>query len=214
MAPLDTNLLNSLGHRQVTPILIGSTWAFPNAGSMQLGSVLDVWVDPLSPGPGEKNALVDTGRGRVQLAVVATDSGGGVYHYEWALRNFDFENQLRSFSVPVLTDMTVTNTGFEDGDGMAGNDWSATVTSTRVTWNAPAGNELDWDRLYNFRMDVDGAPLESAAAMEPLVAGLDVWTPTLAPAPVVSIPALPWPLLAPTLLAAGVLALRRLQPRR
>jgi len=211
----DTNLGNSLGHREVTPTFSGSSWSFPNADVMELGSILDVWVDPVSPGPGEKSSLVDTGQGRVQLALVTSDLGGGVYHYEYALMNFDYEAQLSSFSVPLAPGMIATNAAFGDADGDSGNDWTASVESDRVVWTAPAGNSLDWGRLYNFRVDVDSAPLESEARMEPLAAGAEVSVPTLAPALFApAIPALPWPLLAPALLAAGLLAMRRSSTRR
>ena len=209
LTPNDTNLLNSLGHRQITPTFGGSSWAFPNAAAMELGSILDVWVDPGSPGPGEQSERVDTGQGRVQLAAVTGDLGGGVYHYEWALMNFDYESQLRSFSIPILPGMSVTNTDFGDADGNGANDWTVSVLPESVEWTAPAGNELDWGRLYNFRMDVDAAPIESEARMQPLAAGSIVAIPTLAPAVTLTIPALPWPLLAPVLAAAGWLALRR-----
>lgn len=209
LAPHDTNLLNSLGHRELSPSLFGSTWLFTNAAPMELGSILDVWVDPLGPDPGEQSSFVDTGEGRLQLAAVTTDLGGGTHHYEWALQNFDFESQLRSFSVPVLPGMNITNTGFGDGDEDAGNQWSVDVSAHRVTWTAPAGNELDWGRLYNFRLDADAAPLSSLGRMQPLDTPATISVATLAPAAITSIPALPWPLLAPALAAAGALALRR-----
>ena len=209
LAPNDTNLLNSLGHRQVTPSFGGSSWAFPDAAPLELGPILDVWVDPSSPGPGEMSALVDTGAGRAQLAVVVTVLGGGIYRYEWALQNFDYEAQLRTFSVGVRPEMSVSNSGFGDGDGDPENDWTLSVGSNLATWSAPSDNELDWGRLYNFRMDVDAAPLDSLALMRPLAGEGTVSIETLAPALVV-IPALPWPILAPALalLLAVVAGLR------
>jgi hypothetical protein len=214
LAPYDTDLLNSLGHRRVTPGFAGSTWSFPPAAAMQLGSILDVWVDPLSPGPGRQSSLVDTGQGRVQLAVSVTDLGSGVHHYERALQNFDFEPQLRSFSVPVRPESSVSNLGFGDGDTSSANDWTATQSADRVTWSAPSGNALDWGRLYNFRMDVDAPPIASKARMEPLAPGGTLSAPTLAPAVFATIPGVPWPLLGLALTLAGVMALRRAAPRR
>ncbi len=111
--------------------------------------------------------------------------------------------------------MSVTNAGFGDADGNPANDWTASVQPGSVIWSAPSGNELDWGRLYNFRMDVDAAPVESEASMEPLGVGSLVSVPTLAPAAVIpAIPALPWPVLAPALLATGLAVLRRLRTRR
>ena len=75
MAPNDTNLENSIGYREVAPAFAGSTWSFPtiDTGTMN-GSILDVFVDPQNVQPGEATELLDTGAGRVQLAVVTTDS--------------------------------------------------------------------------------------------------------------------------------------------
>lgn len=214
LAPNDTDLLNSLGHRQVTPSLGGSTWAFPNAAPMELGSILDVWVDPVNPGPGELSKLVSTGEGNVQLAVVTEDLGSGVYHYEWAFQNFDYENQIRTFSVPVRKNMIVTNTGFGDSDGNPANDWTINVMNGFVTWSAPAGNALDWGLLYNFRMDVDSAPLVTRATAQALDGGGSLLIQTLGPAPL-AVPTLPWrfPAVGAVLLVAALASLRSFRLR-
>jgi len=123
--------------------------------------------------------------------------------------NFDYESQLRSFSVPLLPSLSVANPGFEDADGDASNDWTVALYPDRIEWTAPSGNALDWGRLYNFRMDVDAAPVASSARMEPLGAGTPVSAATLAPAASLAVPAAPWPILAAALLAAGALALHR-----
>ena len=116
MAPNDTDLENSMGYREVAPAFAGSTWSFPaiDAGTAN-GSILDVFVDPRDVQPGEATELVDTGAGRVHLAVVTTDLGGGVFHYEYALMNFDFERQIRSFSLPVDAGQTVSNAASATG---------------------------------------------------------------------------------------------------
>jgi hypothetical protein len=172
MAPNDSNLENSMGHREVQPSFAGSTWSFATIdGGIANGSILDVFVDPDDLLPGQATDLHDTGQGRVQLAVVVSDLGGGVHHYEYALMNFDFERQIQSLSLAVAPGQTVTNAGFGDANGNPLDDWTASVDAYSVTWSAPAGNALDWGTLYNFRMDVDAAPLESAAVVTPLQAG-------------------------------------------
>jgi hypothetical protein len=161
-----------MGHREVAPSLVGSTWSFSHldAGVVN-GSILDVFVDPRSAPPGQASELVDTGAGRVQLAVAATAQGGGVTRYAYALMNFDFERRIQSFSVPVGPGQVVTGTGFGDANGNALDDWSASVGAQAVTWSAPAGNALDWGTLYNFRMDVTAPPGPSAAVLTPLEPG-------------------------------------------
>jgi len=172
IAPNDTNLENSMGHREVDPAFAGSTWSFPtvDAGTANT-SILDVFVDPLDVQPGQATELHDTGEGRVHLAVVSTARGGGVYHYEYALMNFDFERKIASFSIPVGAGQIVSDTGFGDANGNASDDWTASVGGGRVTWTAPAGNALDWGTLYNFRFDVNAPPGETLATLTPLDAG-------------------------------------------
>jgi hypothetical protein len=172
MAPNDTNLENSMGHREVDPVLEGSTWSFEtiDAGTTN-GSILDALVDPQNVPPGQATELLDTGEGRVHLAVVTSDLGGGVFHYEYALMNFDFERQIRSFSLFVAPGQTVSNAGFSDADGNPLNDWMPSVANLRVTWTAPTGHAPDWGTLFNFRMDVDAAPVETTAGLAPLQPG-------------------------------------------
>jgi hypothetical protein len=159
MAPNDTNLENSMGHREVDPTFAGSTWSFPtvDAGTANR-SILDVFVDPLNLQPGQASELHDTGEGRVHLAVVSSALGAGVFHYEYALMNFDFERKIESFSIPIGAGHVVSNAGFGDANGNALDDWTVSIGGGRVTWTAPAGNALDWGTLYNFRLDVNAPP--------------------------------------------------------
>ncbi len=85
--------------------------------------------------------------------------------------NFDFERQIDSFSIPIGPGRSVSNTGFGDANGNPLDDWTVSVSGARVTWTAPAGNALDWGTLYNFRLNVDAAPGESAATLTPLDPG-------------------------------------------
>ena len=172
LAAGDVDLMNSLGHRETDPTLGGSTWSFPivDAG-LETGSILDEWVDPHSPPLGAASFLKDTGEGRVQLAVTTEEVSPGVYHYEYALMNFDFDRQIAELSLPVDEEQTVSMTGFGDADGSPANDWTIAVEDDRVTWTAPAGNALAWGTLYNFSVEVDAAPVPTSASLTPLAAG-------------------------------------------
>jgi hypothetical protein len=172
MAPNDSNLLNSMGHREVAPAFSGSTWTFPTIdGGIHNGSIVDVFVDPQNVLPGQATQLADTGAGRVQLAVVTSAVGIGLYHYEYALMNFDVERQIRSFAVPIGMGKMVSSAGFADANGNPLDDWTWSVQGLHVVWTAPPGNALDWGTLYNFRMTVNAAPVPSAATLTPLDPG-------------------------------------------
>ncbi len=168
LAAGDVDLVNSMGWREVAPAFGGSAWTFPTVDAgLSNGGVLDAWVDPQSPTPGAANALHDSGEGRVQLAVSTTDLGGGAFHYEYALHNFDFERRVESFRVPLAPGQSVSAVGFGDGDPDPANDWSASVGPKGVTWTAPPGAELDWGRLVGFRFDASAAPAATRAALGP-----------------------------------------------
>jgi hypothetical protein len=160
----DINIFNSMGRRQVTPSFSGSSWSYPTVGAYVTGPAIDAWVAPTGHPATDENTLLDTGEGRVQLAVRTFDLGGGVHRYAYALQNHDFDRQLDSFRVPFYTSgATISNITYVDNDGNAANDWTGSADATGVTWTAPAGGELDYGSLLAFRFDVDRAPATTDA---------------------------------------------------
>ena len=117
IAANDVDIFNSMSHRTIVPSLSDSVWSFAFADAGQtLGSVLDEWVDPVSPPAGDANTVLDTGDGHVQLAVRTSMLAGPDFHYEYALMNFDFDPQISRFSIPIPAGVTVVNSTFGDGD--------------------------------------------------------------------------------------------------
>ncbi len=124
--------------------------------------------------------------GRVILSAKATNLGGGVYHYEYAVFNMNSDRSIKSFSIPVQNGLSVTNIGFHDvdyhsGDGFGstptvqvtfdGTDWPGVYGGGAVTWTmvdaSPVGNSnaLRWGTMYNFRFDVNAAPTSGNATL-------------------------------------------------
>jgi hypothetical protein len=119
--------------------------------------------------------------GRFILAAKATDSGGGVWHYEYALYNLNSNRSGQSFSVPIPPDVSATNVGFHDAEYHSGDcdpnapgtirntDWVWTRDGDNLTWATESwdpqdrqANALRWGTVYNFRFDVDRAPAPGA----------------------------------------------------
>lgn len=99
----------------------------------------------------------------------ASDLGGGIWHYEYAVWNHNCDASAGSFSVPVPNGAAVTNIGFHDvdyhsGEIYDGTDWSASVVPGSITWSTtpyaqdPNANALRWATMYNFRFDANVAP--------------------------------------------------------
>lgn len=129
----------------------------------------------------EDNSVVNF-PGRGILAAKATDLGGGIWHYEYALYNMNSDRGFTTYTVPVAPTYNVTNIGFHDvhyhsGDGFGtavgslvtidGTDWPGVYGGGNVKWDcqklaAPANinnsNYLRWGTTYNFRFDTNAPP--------------------------------------------------------
>jgi hypothetical protein len=194
----DSNIFNSMGYRQVTPAKPSSTWTFNTVGPYAQGPAINAWVNPVTPGANANNQLVDTGEGRVQLAVKVTDVVGspGRKRFAYALQNHDFDRRIRSFHVPFdTTHGIIENVAYNDGDGFAANNWTYTIDASGITWTVPdtpvtpptPPAELDFATLVSFRFDSDqvAAPAEGSFAVAdagPAGSVNEIRMPTLAPA--------------------------------
>jgi hypothetical protein len=105
------------------------------------------------------------------VAAKATDLGGGMWNYEYAVHNLNSHRSAREFSVPIPDGANVSNVGFYDvdyhsGSPQLGTDWSVSIGTGAVTWSTvewsgqfdQLANALRWGTMYNFRFDADVPP--------------------------------------------------------
>ncbi len=170
VCPEDINQMNSAAWKPVTVSgSPGGTWSFGMSGSGTMpveGFAIDVWAGATQTILAEEIPVVEfvSPDGRCKLAAKATDLGGGVWHYEYALLNVDMDRKAGSFSVPIPGGASVSNVGFHavahHNEGVAGynNDpWTWQVAGGAITWSTVA-NPIRWGTLYNFRFDADAEP--------------------------------------------------------
>ena len=121
------------------------------------------------------------GDGLVVVGTRATDIGGGLWHYEYALYNMNADRNVGAFTVPVPAGVTLTNIGFHgvryhDGDGPGDVDfssaaWTTTQVAGSLAWATktelenPSANALRWGTLYNFRFDANAAPVSGTITL-------------------------------------------------
>lgn len=144
---------DNLGHRELTSTWTGSTWTFAVPGAFTEGSVLSEWT----------GASVSSGRngdddGHFVVAVKVTPLGGNLWHYEYAVQNFDNHRGGASLRLPVCPSLSVTNITFRDTNGDPLDEWTATRVGAELVFDAPATNPLNWNHIYNFGFDCDIAP--------------------------------------------------------
>jgi hypothetical protein len=141
--------------------------------------------------------------GVLLVASRATDLGGGLWHYEYAVENLNSDASCGAFHVPLAGGTLPAAVGFHDvnyhsGDGLPGmpidpTDWSATIGASGIAWStvpwsaSPVGNGLRFATLYNFRFDATVAPQIGAVTLDlwktPGTANANAWVPGTATQP-------------------------------
>lgn len=148
------NRHDNLASRGFTPVHSGSSWSFNNNSVGQAyGSILQRWSGATLDSGGNGND-----DGSFYVAVVVTGPVNGMFHYEYAVHNFDNNRGGASFLVPVDAAATVANLGFRDIDSDPLDDWTASRVGTQISWQAPANNPQNWNSIYNFWFDCSVAP--------------------------------------------------------
>jgi hypothetical protein len=130
------------------------------------------------PDPGVMITYVDIpDDGRLIVASKATDLGGGVWHYEYAIQNLNSDRSAGSFTVPLQTSETAASLGFHgvlyhSGEPFDNTDWAGAQAGAAVQWTSPQtfdqnpdSNALRWGTLYNFRFDSAAAPAAAPGAV-------------------------------------------------
>jgi hypothetical protein len=136
----------------------------------------------------------------------ATDIGGGLWQYEYAVQNLNSDRMGGSFRVPFPAGTQISNVewrGIDSHSGVPAEDatrnapWTITVSSNSIEWAAPVafnsarpteGNGLRWSTAYNFRFVANVPPVNNGqvdlgffkpGTPSSLPAG--AWAPNMAP---------------------------------
>jgi hypothetical protein len=114
-----------------------------------------------------------------------TGPNNGVWHYEYAIYNYNLDRSIQSFSVPLELETNISNIGFHappqepgwanDGtfnnQGYSSTPWVADYVTGCQLWNGTClmwntetfaqnqnANAIRFGTLYNFRFDADRSP--------------------------------------------------------
>lgn len=168
---------NNASYRPISVSGSGSAWSFTAIGTTQREQAgIRAWKDT-DNSVNEADITTQEANGATALVIIAaqaTDLGGGIYHYEYALQNLNSDRSIGSISIPIRPDAVINNVEFHDvdyhsGDGLnnitySGVDWPSSIANASVTWATEDfavnenANALRWGTLYNFRFDADVAP--------------------------------------------------------
>ena len=207
VTPDDASSGNKFNNTSVRPMTVsgsGTVWNFGLSGAtirqtaaIQRWPILDpaVLLDIVTV-PNALPIASDPykGEGKYIVGSRATDLGGGIWHYEYAIFNQNSHRSGGSFDVPVPAGVIVTNIGFHDvaylaGDGegnvsYSGTDWATDTSGNKVGWATQAfsvntnANALRWGTTYNFRFDANTPPIANGQAT------VGLWRPAVTTEPV------------------------------
>lgn len=150
----DVDLFDGIAWKQVAPSCDETSCVFPFLTALAPGSPLDAWVPHDAPPAGSSHVRVDSGAGRLSLAVRTNALGGGWHRYEYALADHDFGRRVRAIRVPLPQGVAVENAVFRT------EGWTVTSGAGVLlfTADAPTTDALDWGELVSFGFDAEAAP--------------------------------------------------------
>jgi hypothetical protein len=163
----DTNPVNSIGYKPVTPNgAAGGTWTFSMSGSGTLpitGPAIHAWTGATFTTLAQEVPVVrfSSPDGRCILGAKAIDLGGGLFRYEYALYNIDMHRKAGSFHVPIPSGATVSNAGFSGvrhhDEPYVNSIWAHAINGNGITWST-SDNPIRWGMMYNFWFEADVPP--------------------------------------------------------
>jgi hypothetical protein len=169
----DINIFNTMGYRVVDLNFTGSTWQVTHVSNTTiLGSVMDTW---LTGGVNEETVEIDDPKGHLRIDIKVSNLGQGDYHYEYALSNFDYDPQIKSFKVTLPDGLTAENVGFSGPQGYFNTNtykyeaasWDITQNGSELIFSASDTTHwLDWGGLYNLYFDIAAEPISGTLEME------------------------------------------------
>jgi hypothetical protein len=164
------NRYNNYSYRLGTASGSGSAAAINMTGPTQaMQTSIDAWRALES---GVTKISIDpsgSADGRLTLGYKVTQTGPGTWHYEYALHNMNNDAAVRSFSLPIASNVTLSNVGFKDvayhsGEPYSGDDWTFSSGGGAASWSTQTfaqnanANALRWATAYSFRFDANQPP--------------------------------------------------------
>ncbi len=155
------NRWDNLASRRFTPTWNGSQWSYATTGSMLHGTILQNWPGATVHQGGNGNE-----DGSFFVACVVTGPSQGVWHYEYAVHNFDNSRGGQSLRIPLCGSTTFSNAGFRDIDGNTLNDWTWSRVGNELVCQGPSTNPQNWNQIFNFWFDCSSPPVSGDVVID------------------------------------------------
>jgi hypothetical protein len=154
----DTNIFNSMGYDQFNPALVNTTWVMNRSNNFTSGPAIHNYVPANTISANQASATIATNEGHYTVAVKVIDLGNGLYRYNYAIENYDFDPRFNQFNIPVSDSSLITDMVFADPDDDNLNDWNFNFANNQLQLTGDNTNEQDWGMLFSFSFTAPAPP--------------------------------------------------------
>lgn len=181
----DIDIGNTMGWREIMPTWLPAAqrWQMSQLGDFSNGSALEAWVPLGTVAADRAHRRLVTPEGELRVAVRVHPLSGGRFRYDYAVQNLTYSRPVTQGAEPNLrvlrnlgfSAFSVPNGGsqpeFADTDRDPSNAWSVQSGAEGLRWVAPAGNTLDWGRIYRYSFESTQPPQPGSVTLEVAEAG-------------------------------------------
>ena len=162
------NLNNGSYKRMLVGSLSSSGYALTPTGNTFLGKpAIYAWEENSDSVVIKSHDIPDDGR--VFIASDVIDNGDGTFRYEYAVYNFQSDDNVNGFTVPVPAGVEISDIEFKflnhhSGDPYSNDAWVVTQDGSSITWSTDEfsqnenANAIRWASMYNFSFTVNAGP--------------------------------------------------------
>ncbi len=155
----DIDIFNSMGYRDFSPTQnAGGGWSMNEGTVFKNGPALDNYVTPNSISTLESSQSYSSSEGHFTVASKVVDIGNGLYRYNYAIENYDFDPRFNQFTIPLLDSPLISNFIFSDSDDNALNNWMFDFSQNKLHVTGNNTNEQDWGMLFSFSFTAPAPP--------------------------------------------------------
>jgi hypothetical protein len=106
----------------------------------------------------QASQTVSTNEGHFTVAVKVIDLGGGLYRYNYAIDNYDFDPRFIAYHIPMDNAASLSDVVFVDIDKNTSNDWQLSHNNNYLDITGTMTNSQDWGMLFSFSFSTNIAP--------------------------------------------------------
>lgn len=162
----DINIFNSMGYKRFNPELINTTWVTNTDPAFSNGAALDNYVPKNTISGMQSSQTIATNEGHFTVAVKVIDLGGGLYRYNYAIENYDFDPEFINFHIPLDDSSSLSDTVFIDPDKNGANNWQFNRASNSLNVIGNVSNTQDWGMMFSFSFTTNAAPAKSQISID------------------------------------------------